>query len=181
MRIRIVISILLFAVSYLAWANGPFKQKNSPVKILITVKADHAFSNPMVKDHFEISLIGRSVAGGKISLSIFSNDHKLIFRDSFPANHLLYDLDEEGLLSAKQKEQFIRKNINRFFADSCFIYPAIKIAEPFYDDNSNKAIWLDIKSNKQAIGFVYSHGYEGTYAIAYSKKKQKVVQYFSSD
>lgn len=61
------------------------------------------------------------------------------------------------------------------------MHPAIKIAEPFSSDTSDKEIWYDIKSDKSAIGFVYYHGYEGVYCIAYSKKKKKVVNYFTSD
>lgn len=180
MRIRDVLWILSLVVYVPVYASDIQRQETHLSPVLITIKADHVFSNPATKDHFLLTVSGRSVLNGKISLSISTNDHKVIFRDSFQATDLLWDYDEADL-TKKQKEEIIRNRMKDFFNDSSFIKPAIKIATPFWPDNSDKAIWLDIKSNKEAIGFVYSYGYEGTYAIAYSKKKQKVVLYFSSD
>jgi hypothetical protein len=180
MRIKGVLWTLVLPICVQVCANDSLKQRTNQSRVLITTKADHAFSNPYTKDHFLLSVSGKSILDGKISLSISTNDHKIIFRDHFQATDLLWDYDEADL-TKKQKEEIIRKRMKYFFNDSSFIKPAIKIASPFGPDNSDKAVWLDIKSNKEAIGFVYSYGYEGTYAIAYSKKKQKAVLYYSSD
>lgn len=179
MQFKGVLWVLALPVCVQVCANNTVKQRNGPFPVLITIKANHIFSNPAAIDHFSLSVSGKSVLDGEIRLFVSTNDHTVIFRDSFQATALLRD--DEADLTNKQKEEIIRKRMKDFFNHSSFIKPASKIASPFWPDNSDKAVWLDITSNKEAIGFVYSYGYEGTYAIAYSKKKRKAVHYFARD
>jgi len=181
MRLKSVFWILLVVTRFQVYADDPVILQNNLYQALMTIRADHVFSNTATKDHFVLIVSGKSVVDSKVRLSILTHDNRQIFTDSFKASDLLYNYDNGEGLNIKQKDAIIRKRITHFFSDSCFIYPAIKIAEPFFEDNSDKAAWLDIKSNKDAIGFVYSYGYEGTYAIAYSNKKKKAILYYSSD
>lgn len=179
MQFKGVLWVLALAVCVQVCANNTFKQRNGLSPVLITIKTNHVFSNPAAIDHFSLSVSGKSVLDGEIRLFVSTNDHTVIFRDGFPARALLRD--DEVDLTNKQKEEIIRKRMKDFFHDSSFIKPASKIATPFWPNNSDKAVWLDITSNREAIRFVYSYGYEGTYAIAYSKKKRKAVLYYASD
>jgi hypothetical protein len=153
-------------------------------KPLFTATAKHPFSSRAQNDSFVLSLTGRSVLGGNITFHIYK-DSKVIFTDTFPASDLLGDRYAD-IPTDKQRADTILHRMKIFFGSNNFIQPAIRITR---DESGNstdippefKLILAEIQSDSSAIGFVYSHGYEGTYAIAWSKKKAKALFYYSSD
>src|SRR5258708_2885413 len=77
----------------------------------------------------------------------------------------------------------IYKNSRIIFTDT---FPAADLTRNGSDDPGDipadfKPVLAEIRSNRSAIGLVYSHRYEGTYAITWSKKKAKAQFYYSSD
>ena len=158
-----------------------YAQKSVPV--LLTSVYQHSFSDPSKKDIFKLALIGSSILKGKVLFEITTSDHRNIYSETFPATDLYGDL-EEDFFTKKQRTDTIKKRFNLFFKASNFKEPAIdrKVTYSKYnDDNYDKVTFYDIKSDQSAIGFLYTHGYEGTYGIAWSKKQKKVVKYFYSD
>jgi len=144
----------------------------------------HQFSDPNNKDVFSIALYGKSIDSGKIVFKITDHTYNQIYSETFPASDLLGDLEEE--IHGKEAEDTIKKRTAAFLDTRSFYSPAIDPNENAQDDfeNADKSDisnWKDVKSDTTSVKFIYSHGYEGTYGIAYSKKKKKVVQIFYSD
>ena len=117
-RIVWVLSLTLFIQMY---TNDAVAQKNSFNQASIFIKAEHLFSNLLTKDHFRLSLSGRSIIDGKVRLSISTHDYRQIFTDSFPATDLLWDYAEADI-GINQKEAIIRKRMEDFFSDNITIH-----------------------------------------------------------
>lgn len=150
------------------------------IAFILSIDTVHFFSNTAAPDSFNITLRGPSVLGGWIKFSITGSKGQLIHEEFFPANDMLWD-DDEAIIGYQAKSDTIIARIERFFYAGSFIQPATRIAENFDPDNSDKNTWEEIKATPGAVGFIYSHGYEGTYAIAYSRSRKKAVTYYSSD
>lgn len=153
-------------------------------KPIFTSTAKHSFSSHAQNDSFVLTLTGQSVLKGNVTFHIYKNN-TIIFTDAFPASDLLGDM-YDVIPTDKQRTDTILARMKRFFNNENFIQPAIKITRDGPSDPEDipaefKPILAELRSDKSAIGFVYSHGYEGTYAITWSKKKAKALYYFESD
>ena len=164
--------------------NGDTVTNTSTLKndstALLVITETHKFSDISKHDMFSLTLSGESILKGQILFKIVNSDNQIIYKKTFPAYDLLWD-QADVITSVKLKEDTIVHRMKMFFAKINFSEPAIKLIPNFDPDSSEKGIWQDIKQDKTAIGFIYTHGYEGTYAIAYSKRSKKTVLYFSSD
>lgn len=153
--------------------------ESAPAKeeVLYRNKIAHAFSSPNEMDSFRIYVTGQSITEGEITFEIRSQEHGIIHQEMFPAVYLLGygyagETDEEAANS-------IQGRIDDFFDKEQFSKPAIFQTDSFDADYSEEAIWEDIYSDTSAIGFYYLVGEENGRHIAYSKKLNKVVVYFS--
>jgi len=155
------------------------KSQSKTEKTILSNTRQHSFSDPKKKDTFTITLTGQSILNGNVSFKIRDCKKTIIYEQKFKAEDLLGDMAD--VLNSRQQQDTIESRIRKFFNEKNYTSPAIAANDKFYEDNSTKEVWNDIKSNKAAIGFLFSYGYEGTYGIAYSKKKHKVVTYFYSD
>jgi hypothetical protein len=145
----------------------------------------HKFSNPVTKDVFSIALYGKSIDSGKIVFKITDHDHHQFYSETFPASDMLGDLIDEKNGTPGSADT-IKNRMASFLNDAHFSSPAIERDETMDDafenaDKSDIYNWKDIKSDPTAVSFTYSHGYESTYGMAYSKKQKKVVFIFYSD
>jgi hypothetical protein len=157
---------------------------NDSLKTLPFYSKYHHFSDGELKDNFIIKLSGSSIDSSNLEFEIKNSSGYSIFKRKFPASDLLADMADA--LSRKQKIDTINARLTHFFDESNFVYPAItgidEIGENLDDPNaSDTANWNEIKAIPNSIGFYFSYGYEGTYGIAYSKKKKKAVVIFYSD
>jgi hypothetical protein len=153
-------------------------------KELLSYNYNHLFSDTSQKDNFNIKLLGTSVTHGLIVFEISTFNHHQIFKEEFPSSDLLGDM--EDVLNKDQQVDTIKSRMASFLNKDNFQAPAIapngKIEDDFDSpDNTTKIDWNDIKSDQTSIAFIYCHGYESTYGIAYSKKQKKVVNVFYSD
>lgn len=139
----------------------------------------HPFSDPVKPDKFMLSIKGRSLINGKGTIRIINFSGKEIFKKTFISEDLLGDLAND--LTPHQKIDTIKSRVKHFFDESNFVKPAIDPTEKFDEDQTDIKTWKDIKSDRSAIGFIYSMYYESTFGIAWSKKNHKVVQFFYSD
>ena len=153
-------------------------------KKLLSYSIDHFFSDTAKKDKFNISLFGKSIIDGVVVFEIADYAHNQLFKETFPASDLLGDMVND--LNTKQQKDTIQIRMAEFLDTSNFYSPAIDSKEIINDDfdspdKSAIADWNDIKADHTAVSFTYSHGYESTYGIAFSKKRKKVVDIFYSD
>lgn len=171
--------LIFLSISIALCIVTPAKPQSKTEKIIISNTRQHSFSDPKKKDTFTVTLTGQNILTGNVSFKIRNYQKKIIYQQKFKAEDLLRDMAD--VLNKRQQEDTIKSRIRKFFDEKNYAYPAIASDEKFYDDNSTIEVWNDIKSDRDAIGFLFSYGYEGTYGIAYSKKKHKVVTYFYSD
>jgi len=194
----IALAILLFTSCH----NAPDKRPNKSVivpqsistKVLVkeSVKDSsvilshvitHRFSNTSHRDTFKLLVKGTELVNAKVNFNIVDYKGRKIYEEVFDAVDLIgLSLAPDSITGAepgkKRKEDFIRKRIKDFFAEGNFSMPAIERNSTFDDDDLDKSIWRDIKSDNTAIGFIYTLDAEDTKSIAYSKKRHKVVVYF---
>ena len=146
--------------------------------ILLENSTERTFSNPDSKDNFKIIITGNSLHDGKMTFQIINAKGNFIHNEEFPSYYLIgYELfDDEP--KEKQKE-YIKKRVAEFFKDDNFFSPAISENEQYDEDYSDLKEWNDIKSDSTAVGFYYLIGEESGNRIAFSKKENKIVIYFS--
>ena len=143
-------------------------------------KIAHEFSSSLSKDTFRIKVVGVNLLKANIIFTIRSSSGTEIYSATFQAIDLINEGLPKGIGAPKKdQEKYILKRIREFFDEKNFCQPAIKDNEEFDEDYSSKDIWMDIKSDKTAIGFKYLMGEEDNRKIAYSKKSRKVVLYFN--
>ncbi len=166
--------------------QGYSKGENQKNKILLINIVQHPFSDAAHPDMFKLTLTGDSIINGKALFQILNYKNKVLFTDSFAAKGLLHD-GSGAAPGATQREDTIVKEIRKMFADAHF-GNAVRLVEKSDSGFSHKDLnpakneqWNDIISDTSAIGFMYAYRYKGICAIAYSKKKQKVVTYFTTD
>lgn len=189
--------ILIFSALGLASCNDTSKhdsktsEKESPIVQTtkrartippLTLRKEHLFSNATNPDIFSLDIIGDSIISGKAILKILNFENELLFKDSFPAADFLYDAYDVIPTNAEREDTIVSR-FKAFLDNRWFLTPAGIISSEMDPELNleDKEIWKEIKSDSSITGFVYSHGYEGTYAIAFSKKKKKVVFYFTAD
>jgi hypothetical protein len=149
-------------------------------KISLSYNTVHFFSDIAKKDNFSITLYSKNIIGGVVVFKISNHKNQQIFEDTFPASDLLGD--QADVLDIKQQKDTITTRMAEFLNEKNFTSPAIDNTEKFEDlDSTDKNSWETIKADHTSIGFIYSHGYESTYGIAYSKSKRKVISIFYSD
>lgn len=146
----------------------------------------HHFSAPNTKDIFSIALYGKSIDSGKVIFKILDHTYHQIYSETFPSSDMLGDLIDDKDTKGKISEDTIKKRMAAFLDTTHFHSPAIDPNSKIEDDfevaeESDIKNWKNVKSDPTSVAFIYSHGYEGTYGIAYSKKQKKVVLIFYSD
>jgi len=146
---------------------------------LIENRVMHSFSQMDKKDEFYICIKGKSILDGKMIFKIIKSDGTEILNEEFPSCFLLGYGFAGDKNSVKDKEDYIKSRITDFFNEKNFLHPAIQPGESFDEDYSDKEIWDEIKSDQTSIGFSYLIGEEDLRMISFSKKKRKVVMYFS--
>jgi len=155
-----------------------------PTQKLLSYSVDHFFSDTLKKDKFTITLYGKNVVDGIIAFNIYNFENQQIYKETFPATDLL--ADEADVLNFKQQKDTITTRMAAFLNDENFATPAISADEKIEEDfdspePADKDNWAAVKADQTSVAFSYSHGYESTYGIAYSKSKKKVVSIFYSD
>jgi hypothetical protein len=153
-------------------------------KKIVGYTVEHPFSDPDLKDVFSINLYGKTILGGIVVVEIFDHTRKSIFKEKFVSEDLLGDMGD--VLNDKQKLDTIKMRMKTFFANDRFHTPAIDgdlSFEMSYSatDDADKAEWEEVKKDRSSIAFFYNYGYEGTYAIAYNKKRHHTFLVFYSD
>jgi len=147
-------------------------------KVLLFNSTKHLFSNSTVPDIFTIYLTGKSIFTGTVTFKITTASNQVIHSETISAATWCEYIDE---LSLKVKNDMIRKHIKEFFLPRSFRSPAISKDEYYDSDYYDKTLYDELKSDGNSIGFRYQNAMEGETAIAWSKKRNKVVSYYAID
>jgi hypothetical protein len=148
-------------------------------RIISSFSAQHFFSDPGKMDSFSLTLYGESLFDGVFVFSVVNFNRVILYRDTFGCYDLVCDADPK---SDREREEIVFNNQKHFFDAEYFSSPAIRVTDTMPQENQVDIVdWDLIHADTSAIGFEYTHGYEGIYRIAFSKKKSKVVTYYESD
>lgn len=151
-------------------------QKESSNLVSKVLEVKHAFSDPVQKDNFKITLTGKTILDANVVFNITSYKGVKIYEDKFESNFLVGYSDTT--LTKQEQEKRIIDRFNNFFNEKYFYIPAITNQTLDTYIISQQA-WNDIKNDKSSIGFAYTIGKENTKFIAYHKKSGKAVMYFN--
>lgn len=141
----------------------------------------HEFSQAGKPDKFALVLRGKTLLTGELTFTIASGaDNRVIFRETFPVSDLeaamVYEMKTPTATPA-EREAYVRKRLQEFFADKNFVRLAIGPQDKYQPGGTlDKAAWEELRSRKDALGFVYLLGKEDRRKIAWSPMRQQVVQ-----
>jgi hypothetical protein len=142
------------------------------------VRNRHLFSSPTTPDLFVLALRGPSVVGGEATLTITDAGGQVIFREMLSAADLeaamVYEMKGNSATLA-EREAFIRKRMDEFFAAKNFHTPALGAQETYQSGTLDRPTWDDLRQQPTAVSFEYLVGKEDRRRVAWSPLKKQVV------
>ncbi len=141
----------------------------------------HEFSAAGKPDKFSLVLRGKSLLNGELTFTITrGTDNRVIFRETFPVADIeaamVYEMKTPTATPA-EREAYVRKRLQEFFADKNFVRPAISAQDTYQPGSTlDKATWEELRGQKESVGFMYLLGKEDRRKIAWSPMRQQVVQ-----
>jgi hypothetical protein len=143
------------------------------------VERRHRFSSPSTDDTFRLVLRGSSLLAGEATFTITNSGGETIFREVVSASDLeaamVYEMKNATATQA-EREAFVRRRMDDFFADKNFRTPAVKSQETYQAGPIDRTTWDDLRRRPDSIGFQYLVGKEDGRRIAWSPLKQQVVR-----
>lgn len=151
---------------------------------LLTARRRHLFSSPGSPDAFSLVVRGASVLTGEATFTITTASGQVIFREVLSAPDLeaamVYEM-QGPTATQEEREAYVRRRIQEFFADKNFRRPAVASAATFPDSTeaptgTDRAAWDNLRRRPEAIGFQYLLGKEDRHTIAWSPLRKQVVR-----
>ncbi|GAA4375864.1 hypothetical protein [Hymenobacter koreensis] len=149
---------------------------------LKAVRKRRLFSSPTAPDLFQLVLRGDSLLSSEATFSITAADGTVIFREALSSADLeaamVYEMKKPGATKA-EREAYIRRRMDEFFADKNFRTPAIGPQESYQPGTVDRAVWDDLRRRTGVVAFQYLVGKEDGRRIAWSPLRKQVVRYGS--
>ncbi|RPD50201.1 hypothetical protein DNI29_05235 [Hymenobacter sediminis] len=151
---------------------------------LLTARSRHVFSAPGSPDAFSLVMRGASVLTGEATFTITSASGQVIFREVLSAPDLeaamVYEMKGPTATQA-EREAYVRRRIQEFFADKNFRRPAVASSATFPDSTeapagTDRTAWDDLRRRPDAVAFQYLLGKEDRHTIAWSPLRKQVVR-----
>ncbi|MCB2407388.1 hypothetical protein [Hymenobacter lucidus] len=144
---------------------------------LKVVRQRHTFSAPVAPDQFALVLRGPSVLTGEVSFTITDAAGQVIFREMLsPADleaSMVYEM-KTATATPAEREAFVRRRLDTFFAEANFHKPAISPKETYAPGDLDRATWDDLRKRPDAVSFHYLVGKEDRRRIVWSPLKKQV-------
>lgn len=152
---------------------------NAQSDTLKVVRKRHRFSSPSTEDEFKLVLRGPSLLAGEATFTITNSTGETIFREVLSAADLeaamVYEMKNATATQA-EREAFVRRRMDEFFADKNFRTPAITAKDTHQPDLLDRATWEDLRRRPEAVSFQYTVGKEDGRRIAWAPLKKEVVR-----
>ncbi|WP_324676144.1 hypothetical protein [Hymenobacter sp. GOD-10R] len=152
---------------------------NAQSDTLKVVRRKHLFSSPSSPDQFMLTLRGTNLLSAEASFTITDASGQVIFREVLTAPDLeasmVYEMQGSSATQA-EREAFVKKRMEEFFADKNFQKPALAKSERYQPGQLDRATWDDLQRRPDATSFRYLVGKEETRRIAWSPLKKQVVK-----
>lgn len=145
--------------------------------VLSTVEVSRPFSDPQTPDRFTLQLRGPRILSSRAHFIITSAKGDTLRHEVLPATALLdqHALQDPQAATVRDREIAILRGMNRFFADSNFVRPAVP-ANAEQPVGLSPDAWADLRQDRRAVGFDYPGPVPGTERrLAYARKIGKAV------
>lgn len=133
------------------------------------------FTDTLKLDTFKVSWQGTTAKGSTLVFKIISYKGEEIYKTSIKADELLKA--NENLKTERDKVKFLKNEVEYFFEEEHFLFPAVMPNEQPDKNVPDKAFYEELKQT-QLNGFNYRLGREAKVYIAWSKKENKVKAYY---
>ncbi|QJX45893.1 hypothetical protein HMJ29_02650 [Hymenobacter taeanensis] len=152
---------------------------NAQADTLKVVRKRHTFSAPATPDVFTLALRGPNLLSSEATFTITTASGQVIFREELTAPDLeaalVYEMKDATATQA-EREAYVRRRMDEFFAEKNFQRPAIPAAATYQPDLADQAAWTDLRRRPDALGFHYLVGKEDHRVIAWSPLRKQVVR-----
>jgi hypothetical protein len=152
---------------------------NAQSDTLKVVRKRHRFSSPSTEDEFKLVLRGPSLLAGEVTFTITDSSGETIFREVMSAADLeaamVYEM-KNAMATPAEREAFVRRRMDEFFADKNFHTPAITAKDTHQPGLLDRATWEDLRRRPDAISFQYTIGKEDGRRIVWAPLKREVVR-----
>ncbi len=133
------------------------------------------FTDTVKLDTFKIALQGKTSKESVLVFKIISHEGKEIYNTSIKANELVKE--NTKLKTEGDKMTFLKKEVQYFFEEEHFLWPAVMPNEQADANVPDKDFYNELKQT-QLNGFNYRLGNEAKVYIAWSIKQNKVKVYY---
>lgn len=168
--ILVVITILLFFACNSSSNTESTADLTKFEKITTT-----PFTDTIKLDTFKVSWKGKTAKGSVLLFKIVSYKGEEIYQTRISVDELVKG--NEKLKTEAEKLKFLKNEINYFFEEEHFLWPAVIPAEKPDKNVPDKAFYEELKQTK-LNGFNYRTGNESKVYIAWSEKENKVKVYY---
>jgi hypothetical protein len=152
---------------------------NAQSDTLKVVRKRHIFSAPATPDVFTLALRGPNLLSSEAIFTITTASGQVIFREVLTAPDLeaalTYEMKTPTATQA-EREAYVRRRADEFFADKNFQRPAVPAAATYQTGLADRAAWDDLRRRPDALGFHYLVGKEDRRVIAWSPLRKQVVR-----
>ncbi|SFH48414.1 hypothetical protein [Pedobacter insulae] len=135
------------------------------------------FSDTLKLDTFKVSLEGTDPKNSSLQFSIISYKGKEIYKVNIQGADLLKA--NQNLKTNSEKMKYLNNQVQFFFEEEHFIWPAVMPTEKADENVPDKAFYEELKQT-QLNGFNYRLGKEAKVYIAWSEKDQKVKVFYQT-
>ena len=157
-------------------------QIDNTSKQIIVVEKKHEFSSESTQDIFRLTVNGKNIFDAVVTFQILKANGQEIYNVCFTTGDLMEfgsPETDKGYKRSKEDSISIIAVLNQFFDERNFTKPAVQDTSEMKDNYSSFENWNLIREDSTTTGFIYQLGAEGGRKIAYSKKKNKVILYFT--
>lgn len=146
---------------------------------LKVVRRAHPFSSPSAPDQFALVLRGPRLLDGEATFTITDASGQVIFREQLKAADLeaslVYEMKNLTATTA-EREAFVRRRMDEFFADKNFRQPALPASATYRPGATDRTTWDDLRKRPDSIAFSYLVGKEDRHQLAWSPLRKQVVK-----
>jgi hypothetical protein len=152
---------------------------NAQSDTLKVVRKRHVFSAPATPDVFTLALRGPNLLSSEATFTIATASGQVIFREVLTAPDLeaalVYEMKGATATQA-EREAYVRRRMDEFFAEKNFQRPAIPAAASYQPGLADRAAWDDLHRLSDALGFHYLVGKEDRRVIAWSPLRKQIIR-----
>lgn len=160
--------VIICSIFFAACSSKPTTEITAVEKTTTT-----PFTDTVKLDTFKVSLQGITSKNSSLSFKIISYKGKEIYQTSIKVDELL----TENLKTESDKIKFLKNEVQYFFEEEHFLWPAVMPNEHPDKNVPDTAFYKELKYTK-LNGFNYRIGKEAKIYIAWSEKEQKVKVYY---